>query len=325
MKNFLIVAFALLAVLKVSAQTNFYVDGMLGDDANAGTSLGTAWKTIQKACNTATPNSVVQIKGGTYNENVVVNVSGTLGNDITIKNYLNEVVLIDGTGTEESTMLTVTNKNYLNFQNLIIQNLTVNDAQGILVETTGLNSSTGLSFKNITIKNINWTNNAETIPSETDNAQGFIAYGGNGGITNLTIDSCHLFNNILGFSEAMALDGNINGFTIRNCLIHDNTNIGIDIAGNYLVSSNPLTDCARNGVISNNICYKNISLYATSAGIYVDGGKNVVIEKNKCYENGWGIEVGCEEDVTTDSIIVKNNLIFNNEQAGLAVGGKTIL
>jgi len=236
-------------------------------------------KQFKKTCNTATPNSVVQIMGGTYNENVVVNVSGTL----------------------------------------------VNDAQGILVETTGLNSSTGLSFKNITIKNINWTNNAETIPSETDNAQGFIAYGGNGGITNLTIDSCNLFNNILGFSEAMALDRNINGFTLRNCLIHDNTNIGIGIAGNYLVSSNPLTDRARNGIIINNICYKNISLYATSARIYVDGGKNVVIEKNKCYERGWGIEVGCEEDGTTDSIIVKNNLIFNNEQASLAVGGKTIL
>jgi len=46
MKNIPIVAFALLAVLKVSAQTNFYVNGMLGDDANASASLGTALKKI---------------------------------------------------------------------------------------------------------------------------------------------------------------------------------------------------------------------------------------------------------------------------------------
>jgi len=321
MKNIIIITITLLSILNASAQTNYYVDGLIGNDANLGTSLVTAWKTIQKACNTATPSSIVQIKGGTYNENVVVNISGAVGNPITIKNYVNDIVLIDGTGTTGTTMLSMANKNYLNFQNLTIQNLTVNNAQGILVETTGSNTSTGLSFKNITIKNINWTNNASSIPSATDNAQGFIAYGGNGGITNIILDSCHVFNNILGFSEAMTLDGNVNGFTIKNCEIHDNTNIGIDIAGNYLVSSNPSTDHARNGVIINNTCYKNISLYATSGGIYVDGGKNVVIEKNKCYENGWGIEVGCEENGTTDSIIVRNNLIFNNQQAGLSVGG----
>lgn len=325
MKTIIILTLTLLTILNAYAQSNYYVDGINGNDANAGTSLTSAWKTIQKACNASAPNSVVQIKGGTYNENVVVNVNGTLGNPITIKNYMNEPVLIDGSATPGTTMLSVTNKNFLSFQNLTIQNLTVNDAQGILVETTGSNTSTGLSFKNITIKNINWTNNASTTPSATDNAQGFIAYGGNGGITNITIDSCEVFNNILGFSEAMTLDGNVNGFTIKNCQIHDNTNIGIGLAGNYLVSSNPSTDHARNGLIINNTCYKNLSAYATSGGIYVDGGKNIIIEKNKCYENGYGIEVGCEENGTTDSITVKNNLIFNNQQAGLSVGGYNTL
>ncbi|MEX2115886.1 MAG: choice-of-anchor Q domain-containing protein [Bacteroidota bacterium] len=323
MKKPIIVTIALLTTLNVTAQTNYYVDKTTGNDLNNGTSLATAWKTIQKACSGATPNSIVQIKAGTYNENIIVNVSGTEGNPITFRNYMNDVVVIDGVGTSGTTMLTLTNKNYLSFQNLTIQNLTVNNAQGILVETTGSNTSTALSFKNITIKNINWTNDPLTIPTSNDNAQGYIAYGGDGGITNITIDSCEVYNCILGYSEAMTLDGNINGFIIKNCQIHDNTNIGIDIAGNYAVSSNPTTDCARNGVVSNNTCYKNVSLVATSAGVYVDGGKNVIIEKNKCYENGWGIEVGCEENGTADSIIVKNNIIFNNKQGGMAVGGYT--
>lgn len=323
MKNLFIILTALLISLNTSAQTNYFVDDGNGNDLNNGTSLATAWKTIQKACNAATPNSIVQIKAGTYNENIVVNISGTPGNSITLKNYLNDIVLIDGTGTSGTTMLSVTDKNYLNFQNLTIQNLTVNDAQGVLIETTGSNSSTELSFKNITIKNINWTSNPLTIPTSNNNAQSFIAYGGDGGITNITIDSCKVFNNILGFSEAMTLDGNVDGFTIKNCEVHDNTNIGIDIAGNYQVSSNPTTDHARNGLLFNNTCYKNVSLAATSAGIYVDGGQNVLIEKNKCYENGNGIEIGCEENGTTNTIIVKNNLIYNNQEVGIYVGGYT--
>ncbi|MCE9538992.1 MAG: T9SS type A sorting domain-containing protein, partial [Bacteroidetes bacterium] len=62
---------------------------------------------------------------------------------------------------------------------------------------------------------------------------------------------------------------------------------------------------------------------ATSAGIYVDGGQNIRIEKNKCYENGNGIEIGCEENGTTNTIIVKNNLIYNNQEVGIYVGGYT--
>ncbi|MEO7977700.1 T9SS type A sorting domain-containing protein [Flavobacterium sp.] len=302
------------------SQTNFYVDKVSGNDTNNG-SAATPWKTIQKAANAAVPNSIVNIKAGTYNENVIVNVSGTAGNYIVFKNYLNDVVLIDGSGTTGSTLLTVTNKRYLKFENFTIQNKTVNDAQGLLVETTGSNTSTDLTFTNIKIKNINWTSSASTVPTETKNAQGFIAYGRNGGITNLTLDNCEVSNNILGFSEALAINGNIDGFTVKNCIVHDNTNIGIDILGHEGTASPAALDEARNGVVANNICYNNVSNYATSAGIYVDGAKNIIIERNKCYQNGWGIEIGAELNGTVQLITVKNNLIYNNQQAGLSIGG----
>jgi parallel beta-helix repeat protein len=323
MKRITILWIFLVILLHTTAQTNYFVDAGTGNDNNNGTSLGTAWKTIQKACNTASPNSVVQIKGGIYHENLVMNVSGTASNPITFKNYNAEQVLIDGTGTSGTCMLTITNKNYLNIQNLILQNKTVKDAQGILVETTGSATSTGLTFSNITIKSINWTNNALTLPTANDNAQGFIAYGRNGGITNLTIEGAQIINNILGYSEALSLDGNISGFIIKNCYIHDNTNIGIAAIGNYKTSTVPATDHARNGSITGNTCYKNVSLYATSGGIYIDGGKSITVEKNICYENGNGIELGCEENGTADSITVKNNLIYNNQQVGIYVGGYT--
>lgn len=302
------------------SQTNYYVDKASGNNANNG-SITAPWKTIQKAASSATPNSIVNIKAGTYFENIVINVSGTSGNYITFKNYLNDNVIIDGTGTAGTTLLTITNKNYLKFENLTIQNKTVNDAQGLLVQTTGTSSSTDLTFKNITIKNINWTPIKSTPATSNDNAQGFIVYGRNGGITNLTIDGCKVFDNILGYSEALAVNGNVDGFTVKNCVVHDNTNIGIDILGHEGTASNASLDEARNGVVVNNTCYNNVSEYATSAGIYVDGAKNITVEKNKSYQNGWGIEVGAELNGIVQQITVKNNLIYKNKQAGLSIGG----
>ena len=324
MKLYFFIAFTFAILFNAHAQTNYYVDKATGNDMNNGLSTASAWQTIQKAANAATPNSIVNIKAGTYNENVVVNVSGTAGNPITFRNYFNDIVIIDGATTIGSTMVKITNKNYLNFQNLTIQNKTINDAQGILVETTGTTTSTTLSFKNISIKNINWTNNAATTPTSSDNAQGFIVYGGDGGITNLTVDSLQVSDNILGFSEAVAINGNVDGFVVKNCKVHDNTNIGIDIIGHEGTCSILALDEARNGIVANNECYSNVSSYATSGGIYIDGTKNITVEKNKCYENGFGIEVGAELDGVSQLITVKNNLLFNNEQAGLSIGGYDI-
>jgi hypothetical protein len=319
MKKFTWIMFFLL-FFKVSAQTSYYVDTATGSDSNAGTSLTTAWKTIQKACTSATANSVVQIKGGSYYENIVMNVNGTdASNTITFKNYNDETVIIDGTGTSGSTMFEITNKSHLVIDGITIQNKTVNNAQGLLVESTGTKTVSDITLKNMVIQNINWTSSASTTPSSSKNAQGLIVYGGDGGITSLTVDNCEVSNCILGQSEALAINGNVDGFVVKNCKVHDNTNIGIDVIGHEGTAS--VNDEARNGYVSNNLCYNNVASYATSAGIYVDGASDIIIEKNACYNNGWGIEVGAELDGTTSTITVINNIIYNNQQAGLAIGG----
>jgi parallel beta-helix repeat protein len=304
------------------AQTNYYVDGANGNNANNGLTLATAWKTLQKACNSAVANSVVHIKSGTYYENIAVNSSGTAGNPIRFTNYLGGTVIIDGTGTTGSVLLSISNKSYLTFENMILQNLTSAYAKGINLDS-GAGTCAGITFRNITIRNINWTNNAAQIPVESDNAWGLKVKGQLGGVTNLTIDGCQIHDNVLGFSEALTLSGNVDGFTIKNCLVYDNTNIGIDIIGNNGSSIDPTIDIPRNGLISGNTCYGNMSPIALSAGIYVDGAHNVIIERNSCYENEIGIEVGCEENGEAKYIEVKNNLIYSNKNTGLAVGGYT--
>ena len=47
-----------------------------------------------------------------------------------------------------------------------------------------------------------------------------------------------------------------------------------------------------------------------------------MIENNTSYQNGWGIEVGCEiVGKTTSNVTVRNNLLYDNTESGLAFGG----
>jgi parallel beta-helix repeat protein len=308
-----------------SATNNFYVDGTNGIDSNDGKTATTAWKTIQKSFNSATPGSTVWIKGGTYHEELTVNVSGTASAPIIFRNYNSIAVYIDGSTISGSTILTITDKSNLIFKNLVVNNITKNNAQGILVVATKNGGVRNLAFKHITIQRINWLSNANAIPNSANNSQALIVYGQGAtpqnAVSNLTIDSCEVSNNILGFSEGVSLDGNIDGFKISNNRVNDNTNIGIAAIGHYGTSSTPSLDQARNGIITGNTCYNDNSRYAASGGIYVDGARDIVIERNLCYKNGYGVEVGNEENGTVTNITVADNILYLNAYSGLAVGG----
>jgi len=311
---------------KVFSQ-NFYVDKATGNDNNSGTAINQAWKTIQNAFDNATPGSTVLIRGGTYNENLSANVSGTPGKVITFRNYQNEIVILDGTGTSQPELLYIENQSHLAIENIIIQNKTVNNAVGITIACTANGSVTDITLKKLKITGINWSSNPNAIPTSNNNSNPLLVYGSGtnqaNAITNIIIDSCEVYNNITGFSEAISLDGNVDGFTVSHNNVHDNKNIGILMGGNYKASSNPAVDHTRNGKCFRNTCCNNVSLYATSAGIYVDGGMNIVVERNTSYGNGFGIEIGCEENGNTSDIIVRDNVIYNNKEAGLSIGGYT--
>lgn len=299
---------------------NYYVSPS-GNDANNGTSIATAWQTFQKALNSATAGSTVYILAGTYNEKTTLGVSGTAGSPIVFRNYNTDIVIIDGTGiTSQDEILAISDKSYITFQGLIFQNSIGNNSIGIFAQ--GI--CDGLTFKGNTIRQIFFSSNPSAPVNSNTNANPFLFWGTDATtpISNLMIDSNFIYNCRTGFSEALALNGNISGFEIKNNVVYDITNIGIDIIGHYGECPNPANDQARNGTIKWNTVYNCVSAYATSGGIYVDGGRDLVIENNICYQNGWGIEVGCEiVGKTTSNVTVRNNLLYDNTESGLAFGG----
>jgi hypothetical protein len=78
-----------------AAPANPYYVSVSGNDANTGT-LASPFKTIQKCINVAVAGSTCLVRAGTYNENLVINKSGTASSPITLARYQSEAVTING-------------------------------------------------------------------------------------------------------------------------------------------------------------------------------------------------------------------------------------
>jgi hypothetical protein len=302
---------------------NYYVSPA-GSDSNDGKTATTPFKTIQKAANLAKAGSTVYLAGGVYQQQLSINVSGTADQPITFRGDPNAPAYIQQGGSN-SAIVTIQNQSHIRLYGISVGKVTKKDAQGILITATSSGIVTDIELNHVTVAEVAWTATRTKVPGDNDNAQGIIIYGAGkaqaNAVSNIRIDSCTITNNVTGFSEAVSLDGNIDGFSITHCEVYNNTNIGIALIGNYGTSSNASLDQARNGVVSQNYSHDNVADYATSGGIYVDGARDIKIERNWCQGNGYGIEVGAEENGSATNITVVANVLVGNKETGLAIGG----
>ncbi len=306
------------------AQTNYYV-ATTGNNSNNG-SIGTPWQTIQYGVSQLNNGDTLNIMSGTYIGKIDLTISGTSGQEITIRNYNNDIVIINGTTLSDyEYLLKIENVDYINIKGLKFQDYQKLDAIGILV----INSS-NISILNNEFSNIDYSSTAVgQTPNSSQNSQPIIIFGRDplNSISNLVINGNIIHDCETGWSECLSINGNIDGFEVENNQIYNNTNIPIVVIGHEGECSDPTLDQARNGLIKNNNIHDNPSAYAAAGGIYIDGGKSITIENNTSYNNDYGIEIGCENngnapnDPSASNIIVRNNLIYNNKVSGIALGG----
>jgi hypothetical protein len=259
-----LIVFAI-STLMAFGQNNFFVSPT-GNNANNG-SLNAPWQTIQYGLNQLSPGDTLNLMTGTYNEKIEISAD-----NIYLRNYPGNSQIIDATGiTTQNPVILLRNRSYITIEGLEIKNNIQNDAQGILIEGIGNN----ITIKNCVLHDIHFSANPDDSVNETTNAQGIIVYGTDPitPISNLKIIGNKLYNCRLGYSEGIAVNGNVDGFEIIENEVYNLTNIGIDITGHEGTCSNAIYDQARNGTVKGNIIHNCISPYATSAGIYVDGGK----------------------------------------------------
>jgi len=301
-----------------------------GNDANPGTS-DRPWRTIQKAANTVAPGSTVYVRGGVYNEKVMMNVSGAPGQPIVFQSYPGETAIIDGSGLTPpegwSALLDIRDKSHLVIKGFELRNYQTakknHMPMGIFVTGAG---------DNIQILN-NKVHHIETNykGSEGGDAHGIAVYGTRApqGLTNIVIDGNEAYALKLGSSESVVVNGNVDGFRITDNVVHDNNNIGIDAIGFEGKAPDPAVDQARNGLIARNTVY-NIDSYGNPAygtdrsadGIYIDGGTRIVVERNITHDCNIGIELASEHaGRSTSFITMRNNFIYHNTSMGIAIGG----
>jgi hypothetical protein len=293
------------------------------------------WRTIQHAADAATAGSTVNIRGGTYEERVTINVSGNARDGyVTVRSYPGETAILDGeslTPEGRSGMLVIPSKSYVRIQGLEIRNYRTDDLRRTPMGISVLGAGSHIELLNNNVHHIEQTFAGRDAPGRGGNGFGIAVYGTDAKtpITDLVIDGNEVHHLKTGSSESLVVNGNVTNFRITHNIVHDNNNIGIDVIGAEHTAPDPGVDQARDGLVSGNLVYNITSrgnpAYGndqSSDGIYVDSGARVLIERNVIHHVDFGIELASEHrGHTTSYITARNNLIYACNTAGISIGG----
>lgn len=294
------------------------VDGV---DSSSRGSIDKPYATVDYAIRKlASPSTVIYVRGGVYDQKIAVRQSGNENNYITVKAYPNEKPVFEVSSTGR---IIDPNKNsYLVFDGLTLK------AKGNSVSssTHGVEMVQGshIIFRNLEIYNIN-------VPDPTSSSVSTHAFNFHGSnadtpISNIVVENCYIHDMQTGWSEALTVNGNAEYVSVLNCTIKDIGNIGLDFAGNFGACKTATLDQARYCVARGNVVSGCISPNARSYGLYNDGGRNNTFDRNIVYGCSGGIEIGSEEGGNSGKqnvtdITVTNNLVYNNIEVGVSIGG----
>lgn len=321
------------------AEGRDYYVATTGSDTNPGT-RSAPFKTLQHAADVAVAGSTVYVRGGVYHQKLKITGSGSAkAGPITFTSYNSEAAVIDGTGLSVSGaegIVDLTDANYITIQGFEIRNYSTAAKNvmpaGIYVHGSG----SYITLANNKIHDIKNTSTPAGSDLQGRDAHGIAVYGTKApaSINNVRISGNELYNLVLGSSESLVLNGNVDTFSVTDNIIHHNDNIGIDIIGYEGTAPDPSYDQERKGLVSGNRVYNITSNHNPSygkklpnnsnsaGGIYVDGGKDSIIERNYSYNNDIGIEIASEHSgKSTSNITIRSNMVSGNRQTGIAMGG----
>ena len=314
----------LAGLVNPASALNRYV-ATTGTAAGNGETLQQPWS-LAKACTSAEAGDVVLVQPGVYLGKYEILVSGLEGKPITFRADGPEgSVVIDGTGQVAAhdglIFIQASNSKPL-AQDLIVEGFTlrnflnVNDGSGIRLVCRGIGVLRRILIDRCSVQDIRGTN-----------AMGITVYGAStlNAISGITLRGCKVSLCEPSPSEAVVFNGNIDGFTVENCLIKDCNNIGLDMIGGEpgLPPAPAAGLVARNGLVRRCRVQNIVNAVGISAaGIYVDGGRQITIEHCLVEGSDFGMEIGSENTgIITDGVIVRNNLLQNNRHNGLVIGG----
>ena len=319
------------AVLNPSPNT-FHV-APHGDDANDGSS-SFPWRTIQHAANVLRAGETAYVHEGEYRERVQINVSGSpaLGS-VTFVAYPGDRPTLDGRNlplpVDNAAMLLIEDHSHVIVDGFEIRNDYASQGNqfpsGILI----LGASSEIVIRNCIIHHIG--NNRPAIHGDGPFAHGIAVYGTRApqAARAIRIEGNELHHLETGGSEALVVNGNVDGFEILDNYIHHVNNIAIDCIGYEGTSPDDAFDRARHGIVRGNriedasgVGNRFYSDPYGALGIYIDGAFDVVVERNMILRTDFGLEIASEHpERTAQAIRVHSNVIAESRTVGLSIGG----
>jgi len=284
----------------------------------------------------AQPGDTVVVRQGTYNELVEFPRSGAPGAPITVRAACGERPILDGTGlvgTGEPALFSVVDQGHIVVEGFEIRNLTGMGGFPAGIWVRG--ASHDVVIRDNVIHDIKAENGGDGA-----GAHGIAVYGTKTTpAERISIVGNELSDLVLGWSEALVVNGNVRDFEVRDNHVHHVNNIAFDFIGFEsdvcgACSQNDVIDAdnvnrVRQGLIVGNLAH-DVTSYGNpaygnekAAGcFYVDGGADLVLERNTAHSCDLGVELASEWfGKSTQGIVVRNNFLYANDVTCIATGG----
>ena len=303
--------------------TIYYVDNVLGNDNNDGTSEINAWKSLDKVNSVqyAPGDQILFKSGGVWNGRVLPQGSGEEGKPIIIGKYGGDALpIINGAsafydGFFEGSTILLYNQEYYEIYDLSITNKpnqSMASCFGIWVVAEDYGTANhfvvdGCYFSKITSNTRSNINNTLKYNSVVDN------YTRDSGINGSAVK----FSALVGSKK---IPTKFNGVYITNNEVANTELTAINIGsdwGDHQVSGWVVDQ--EEGVFSTNIRIANNVIYGTGAAVTlfsVDGskGNGVVVENNVCWNNDNGHSFWVMWSARTLDLVYRGNEIFGMDQ-----------
>ena len=339
------------------SDTIYYV-ALDGNNNNPGTE-SQPWQSISYAASASSPISAgdtVYVKTGTYNEQIVVDKSGSSGDYITFSAYPGDFVTIDGKelSIEELPnpmgLIEISGKDYVKISGFRIINspqVGVHIADGsdhIIIENNTINDSYRMSIK------VGWgrANNIFIFNNTVDraNVPKYEESISVSEVEKIEISYNTILNNI---GEGIDIkDGSAYG-SVHHNIVKNTSSVGIyldayeDYEHEIEIYHNTVTNAGYAGIsigterggtiedikIHDNFVYDNmqdgieVANYVSPTSPGPGNARNIEINNNVAYNNGHGgIEIGYDRTLT-HNIIVRNNILSQNKLYQLLIYNKS--
>ena len=273
--------------MSISFSQNVYYVAEDGDDSNKGT-FKQPWKTIQYAVNKLDAGDTLNIKAGTYSEQITISNSGNPFNHIVIKNIEKNDIY---NNTKDGVYMDANSMKKFGYNTIMENNIYNNGQNGIMF--AGQHHC--LVFKNV-IHDNGWNFNLETEANALHGIYIMLAD------YNIIYDN-KMYSNFNG--GAVRLEGSYN--LIRDNDFYNN--------GNGMYSTDCYGQSVYGCIIRNNRMHSNKQLYdgaIPGSGLEADGTRELRLYSNVFFDlEGFGLAYVAGHHHESSGAKVKNNIIMN--------------